>query len=199
MNFTNLPDFGRRKMALYILKELDRLYGENSINIVETGTIRRNDKMYMLGDGHLTKAWGWYASITNSYVWTVDIDEKAIDVCKEVTKEWSPYISYVCQDSIQFLKEFDQTIHFLYLDSYDSDWTNLETIKAACQHQYNEIISAFDKLHNKCYVLLDDVRKDLKGGKSELSSKYLLDNGYEIKLFMPDDGFGNGQLLLGKI
>jgi hypothetical protein len=199
MKFDNLPTFGRRKMGIYILVQLDIKYGNSPVNIIETGTIRNEDPIYMKGDGHLTKAWAWYVQKKGGRVWTVDIDSTALETCKKVTKQWEGYIEYVQEDSKKFLKEFNKPIHLLYLDSYDSDWANPDIIKAACEHQLVEVENAIDKLDSKAMILLDDVRKDMKGGKSEYSMKYLLENGWKILRFEPDDGYGNGQLLFERI
>ena len=70
---------------------------------------------------------------------------------------------------MNFLKNFNQKIDFLYLDSFDGHFPN------ASDHQLNEIKNSINLLTNNSLVLLDD-----KGSKTNLSSQFLLKNNYKI-------------------
>ena len=67
------------------------------------------------------------------------------------------------------MKNFDQKIDFLYLDSLDGQFEN------ASNHQLNEIKLAENKLHQNSLVLLDD-----KGQKTKLSLEYMTNGQFKI-------------------
>ena len=85
------------------------------------------------------------------------------------TKKNSSFIKFIQDDSLNFLKNFDKKIDFLYLDSLDGQFKN------ASSHQLNEIKFAEKKLHNESLVLLDD-----KGQKTNLSIEYMINNKFKI-------------------
>jgi hypothetical protein len=69
----------------------------------------------------------------------------------------------------------------LYLDSFDTGTP--EQIIGACNHQLKEAQAAINKLGPKSLILLDDIHgsfPDFRGGKGELSIKYLTNNGWKI-------------------
>jgi hypothetical protein len=79
-------------------------------------------------------------------------------------------------DSVNFLKNFDRQIDFLYLDSYDFEKNNPSPSQ---QHHLREIEAAYDKLTPQSIVMIDDC--DLAhGGKGKLVIAYLLDKGWSI-------------------
>jgi len=147
-------------------------------NIVETGTIRaRND---MAGGGFSTLIFGDYAQKYEKNFWTVDILPEAIELSKEITFEFGGSIDYVVSDSVKFLKEFPEKIDLLYLDSMDcpeNDEPDSPNLKASQAHQLKEIEAAYDKLHDKSIILLDD-NNFTNGGKCKLTNKFLLDKGW---------------------
>ena len=80
------------------------------------------------------------------------------------------YIEFYVKDSLIFLKEFNEPIDLLYLDSLDGH----DPI-AASNHQLKEAQIAIKKLHIKSLILLDD-----KGSKTNLSLNFFLSNKYKI-------------------
>lgn len=171
----NSPRTQRSKTFDIALRELHKRFGDNPVNIVETGTIRQlNDR----GDGWSTAVWDAYIKEFGGRVWTCDINENHIGTCIEVTRN-SPNIKYVVDDSINFLKNFQEEIHLLYLDSYDTGGSD-ENIFNACFHQLKEIVVVLKKLHPKALIMLDDVPQDFKNGKGELSIPFIIGNGFEI-------------------
>ena len=92
---------------------------------------------------------------------------KTLEKC--LPKKNSSFIKFIQDDSLNFLKNFDKKIDFLYLDSLDGQFKN------ASNHQLNEIKFAEKKLHNKSLVLLDD-----KGQKTNLSIEYMINNKFKI-------------------
>ena len=143
-------------------------------NIVETGTSRGKVKFFFFKkynwkDGMSTIMFAEYAKHVNGMLHTCDISSQNIQNAKDFTKKYSNNIKYYIDDSVNFLKEFKNRIDFLYLDSLDGHDPH-----AASKHQYNEIKNSMNKLHQKSIVLLDD-----KGTKTNLSLKFLLENGFK--------------------
>ena len=164
--------FKRRFCSMYKALELLNALKNSNINIVEIGTLRDNNK----GGGHSTYKFGEYCSKLGGKVHTVDILPEAIEYSIKATWEYQPWIKYYIQYSEVFLNNFTEKIDLLYLDGYDSTPKNEHK---ASEKQLNEIKAALPKLKHKCIVLLDDA--DLpEGGKAKFSSKFLIDNGFEL-------------------
>jgi predicted O-methyltransferase YrrM len=149
--------------------------------IVETGTTRQKHNWH--GDGCSTIIYADFcAQFKNQkaspHVWTCDISKENIEMCKEVTKEYKEHITYVVDDSINFLSKFDDPIDFLYLDSYDA--SKGKDILAS-EHNLKEAKISIDKLHESSVILLDDSRVNgEKIGKGIYSIPYLKDNGWKL-------------------
>jgi len=148
------------------------LLDKEKTNFVETGTARKNhincpDKNERACDGCSTVLFGEYVKLFGGHVWTCDINENNINNCKMGTEEYKNYITYVVDDSLKFLLNFNLTIDFLYLDSVDG-WDSTPH-----EHQLQEIKIALPKLHKKTIVLLDDL-----GSKTNLSIPFLKENGW---------------------
>lgn len=156
---------------------LNLLHQRGGNNIIETGTTRAlND---FGGAGMATIFFGDYCKHYNKHLWTVDILPEAIELSKGLTTEYADNITYVTDDSLHFLKEFDQKIDLLYLDSYDYPIDEDEQLAFESQsHQLNEFKEAEDKLHDKSIVILDD-NAWAKGGKCKLTKEYLIGKGWE--------------------
>lgn len=157
---------GTLKIALSLLDQ------NKPNNFVETGTTRKNylttPSVYdRAADGGSTIIFGDYASRCNGHVWTCDIEALNIENCKIATEEYKNYITYVVDDSLNFLNNFNEKIDFLYLDSVDSDSPN------ANEHQLKEIQLAYRNLHKKTIILLDDL-----GSKTNLSIPFLKENNW---------------------
>ena len=144
-------------------------------NIVETGTARGKIKFFFFKkynwkDGMSTIMFAEYAKYFNGMLYTCDISDKNMKNAKNFTKEFSKNIKYFVDDSVNFLKNFNNKIDLLYLDSLDG-----HNPGAASLHQLNEIKSAMDKLSNESLILLDD-----KGTKTNLSIDYLEKQSFYI-------------------
>jgi Methyltransferase domain len=141
-------------------------------NFVETGTTRKNKishscKFDRGGDGCSTVLFGDYVKKYGGHVWTCDISRDNIESCKIATEHCKENITYVVDDSLNFLKNFNDKIDFLYLDSLDGNLPN------CADHQLNEVILSEDKLHDHSVILLDDI-----GTKTALSIPYLRQKGW---------------------
>jgi len=165
--------FETMKKALELLKE------RNGWRIVETGTTRMKDDW---GAGMSTFIFGSYCKEFGGHVSTVDISPQNMDVCREVTKEYSEFIDYVEGDSLTYLSQYALPIDLLYLDSVDCPIEiktpeDSKELYFAQNHQLSEITLGLPKLSKEGIVLLDDNAFE-HGGKTALSKQYLKDQGW---------------------
>ncbi len=145
------------------------------MNIVETGTTRQADDW---GAGMSTTIFGSFCRKYNKRLWTVDIDSKAIELCRTITKIYNAHIEYVVSDSVDFLLKYPEKIDLLYLDSLDCpehDVSDSPRVVEAQEHQLKEVKAAQDKLVDNSIILLDDSGFE-SGGKTKLARKFLRDN-----------------------
>ena len=171
---------GRKESFDFTLQEVYKRWKLCPINIVETGTTRKKAHEEVSWDGNSSSVWGKWVSLVRGQAWTCDISQENIEECKRWTKEWNNRITYVVDDSINFLSEFDAQIDLLYLDSFDTSGNDRNIIELACQHQLREINVIYNNLREDSLILLDDVRDDLKGGKSEYCIPFLINKGWKI-------------------
>lgn len=118
---------------------------------------------------------------------TVDVVSSHIERCKVITEDFSHFISYHVQDSLEFLKRYDSSkkIDLLYLDT--GDMTPIEPT-ALLQLEEVKIVVARDLISKEGLILIDDVKNttprkfgDLSGlGKSKYALPFLLDHGFEV-------------------
>ena len=156
-------------------KTLKLSYERGLKTIVETGTARGKTKFFFIKkynwkDGMSTPMFAEYAKCTSGKLHTCDISSVNINNAKKFTSDYSKYITFYIQDSLEFLKEFKYSIDLLYLDSLDG-----HDPVAASNHQLMEAQIAIKKLHNKSLILLDD-----KGSKTNLSIDFLKKNSFKI-------------------
>ena len=169
-NYDN-PKNIRFKSFEFALLEANR---RNHKILVETGVARGKIKFIFFRkinwlDGMSTLLFSDYANFINGHVYSCDINKKNINNAKKFTKKNSNFITFIRDDSLNFLKNFEKKIDFLYLDSLDGQFAN------ASEHQLNEIKLASKNLHQKSLVLLDD-----KGIKTNLSIEYMINNNFKI-------------------
>lgn len=146
-------------------------------NIVETGTTRLAEDW---GAGYSTMIFGSVCKTFNHHLWTVDIDPRNIETCKVLTANFADILTYVVDDSHNFLKNFNEKIALLYLDSVDFPLDGSDPLPCQ-QHQLNEFKLAEKNLTDKSIVLLDD--NDFPGGgKTRLTKNYLFNTGWRCVL-----------------
>ena len=142
--------------------------------IVETGVARGKIKFFFIKkfnwkDGMSTLLFSEYAKYKNGHLYSCDIEKKNVKNAEFFCKKNKKYCSFYTDDSLNFLRNFEQKIEFLYLDSMDGQ------LKGASEHQLKEFKTAEDKLAKNCLVLLDD-----KGTKTNLSIDYMLSKNFKI-------------------
>lgn len=144
---------------------------------VETGCIRMKDDW---GAGMSTLVFADVCKRNNSHLFTVDNNPDALYVCRNITKEFAEVVTYVENDSVAFLQEFNQSIDFLYLDSMDCPEYDAPTSTRLIQsqiHQLTEMQTAIDKLSSDPVILLDDNQFE-NGGKTRLTKVFLQERGF---------------------
>ncbi len=166
------PDNHRHQTFSYVLKLMEE---RNVKIVVETGTAR-DGTANCLGDGCSTVIFADWADDHDAQVFSVDIDPEALSCAAGAIPEKKHRVNFIESDSINFLKNFGQTIDFLYLDSFDFEsWNPLPSQ----QHHLAEIKAALPWLGENSIVMIDDC--DLPdGGKGTLVIAYLIEKGWKI-------------------
>lgn len=171
--FMNTNGCGGRRHTFDIALQL--LENRKLKTIVETGTARGGN-MAFCGDGGFTIVFGYWAHLNNAHLFSVDISDVALANAKTMVSDYLGSVHLVQDDSVHFLKHFNQVIDFLYLDSFDFDKNNPEPSQL---HHLYEIEAAYNKLAPNAVVMIDDC--DLPhGGKGKLVISYLLKKGWYI-------------------
>ncbi len=153
---------------------LEEAFRRNLKIIVETGVARGKQNFLFFSkfnwnDGMSTLIFSEYASYVDGHLHACDINPRSIKNAKKFTNKFKDKVTFYVEDSILFLRNLKKKIDFLYLDSLDGQYPN------ASEHQLNEIKNSIKILHKNSLVLLDD-----KGGKTNLSKNYMIDNGLTI-------------------
>ena len=153
---------------------LNEAYKRNHRILVETGVSRGKQKLFFFvkknwKDGMSTMIFSDFVKEVDGHMYSCDINNKNITNAKKFVKNNLNFITFINDDSLNFLNSLNQEIDFLYLDSLDAQ------VEGANEHQLNEIKIALPKLKKNSLILLDD-----KGAKTKLSTSYLLDKNYKI-------------------
>lgn len=156
------------------LKAMELMTERGVKTVVETGTSRYG-AANCLWDGCSTLIFSDWAKENNAIIYSVDIDQNAILAAEAALEPPTDHVVFVHSDSVEFLRNFNQTIDFLYLDSYDFE---LDNPGPSQQHHLNEIIAALPFLAEESIILIDDC--DLPhGGKGKLAIEYLEAHGWK--------------------
>lgn len=173
-------NFGKRRVTF--AKVLQLLEENNAKIMVETGTSRKGLKGCKK-DGAATIIFGKWAQKNGAVVHSVDISEDSVAGSqKEVNNQGlSDVVTVHLNDSLKFLKEFDQKIDFLYLDSYDYSKKDKEIQVKSQEHHLKEFQIIESKLSDKSIVLIDDCKLP-GGGKGKSVVEYMKKNGWKVLL-----------------
>lgn len=172
LNKYNLPKNIRFES---IYKSLSIANSRNLKIFVETGTGRGKKKFFIFNkynwkDGMSTLIFADYVKHNNGKLFSCDISKVNVNNAIKFTKKFRNYITFILDDSVNYLTNLNFNIDFLYLDSLDGNKPD-----EASLHQLKEIKSAINKLHKNSLVLLDD-----KLTKGKFSLKFLLEKKYKI-------------------
>jgi len=170
-----------RKRQITFLKTLELLNQIGAKVIIETGT-SRDGLRGARSQGAATIVFGKWAQKNNAFMHSVDISKDSVDVAQhEVdTLGLNKNVQIHLSDSIEFLKNFNQEVDFLYLDSYD--YSEDPEVQLKSQHHHLYEFKAIERmLHKNTIVLIDDC--DLPGGgKGKLAIEYMLANSWAVIL-----------------
>lgn len=171
-------NFRRRRVTF--AKTLKLLDQRNVKTIIETGTSREGLKNTK-GDGGATIVFGKWAQQNNAKMHSVDISEDSVKGSQsEVDNQnLNDTVMVHLNDSLEFLKTFNQPVDFLYLDSYDYSKTDEEIQKKSQEHHLKEFKIIEDKLHKNSIVLIDDCGLP-GGGKGKTVIEYMLKKNWKI-------------------
>jgi hypothetical protein len=145
----------REKTFRRIFQYLDQLDGP--INIVETGCARLENNW--AGDGQSTVLFDKYINTrdTKSQVLTVDINSQNVIECQKLVSKRTVVSN---DDSVHFLSNLavsfqknNQSISFLYLDSFDLD---MDYWFQSAAHHLKELTSVMRCIDNRTLVVVDD-------------------------------------------
>ena len=155
---------------------LNLITERNVKTIVETGTSRHGSRN-CAGDGCSTVIFAEWATNHGAAVYSVDINPQAIQSAMNALPiYYQESVNFITGDSVNFLFNFEKTIDFLYLDSYDFE---VSKPMPSQLHHFREIVAAYPWLTPDSIVMIDDC--DLPhGGKGKLAIKYLLDHGWVV-------------------
>lgn len=171
-------NFRRRRITF--AKVLKLLKERNAKTIVETGTSRKGLDGAK-SDGAATIVFGKWAQQNGAKLHSVDISEDSVKGSQhEVHKQGlSDVVTVHLNDSIEFLKNFNEPIDLLYLDSYDYSKTDQDIQRKSQEHHLKEFKIVEDRLHKNTIVLIDDCRLP-GGGKGKTVVDYMLKNNWKI-------------------
>ena len=132
-----------------IVKTLkDHFSVEGPINIIETGA------SHNWNDGMMGLFFAQISQQTGGKMWMVDIDENIISRAKQIFQdEGITCVEFVVDDSVSFLKKFNDKVDLVHLDSWDLDLMNPFP---SALHGWREFDAIKDKLTNDTIVIVDD-------------------------------------------
>lgn len=167
----------RRNMFRKVMKLLDQTQAKM---LVETGT-SRTGLAGSRGDGAATIVFGKWAKMNAAFLHSVDINEQAIAGSRQevMAQNLGDCVQLHLSDSVAFLKNFEQKVDFLYLDSYDYSKDDLEVQRKSQEHHLKEFKAIENKLHDKSIVLIDDCGLP-NGGKGKTVIAYMKQHGWKV-------------------
>lgn len=171
-------NFRRRRVTF--AKTLQLLDKRKAKMIIETGTSREGLKNTK-GDGAATIVFGIWAKQNNAKMHSVDINEASVKSSQnEIDLQGlSNTVTVHLNDSLEFLKTFEDTVDFLYLDSYDYSRTDTDIQTKSQEHHLKEFKLIENKLHDKSIVLIDDCGLP-GGGKGKTVVEYMLKRDWKV-------------------
>ncbi|MDD7884995.1 class I SAM-dependent methyltransferase [Flavivirga sp. 57AJ16] len=171
-------NFRRRRVTF--AKTLKLLDERKAKMIVETGTSREGLKNTK-GDGGATIVFGKWAQQNNAKMHSVDISEDSVKGAQDEinVQGLNQTVTVHLNDSLEFLKNFEDTVDFLYLDSYDYSKTDTDIQIKSQEHHLKEFKLIENKLHDNSVVLIDDCGLP-GGGKGKTVVEYMLKKDWKV-------------------
>ena len=171
-------NFRRRRITF--AKTLKLLNERKAKKLIETGTSREGLKNTK-GDGGATIVFGKWAQQNNAKMHSVDISEDSVKGSQdEINIQGLDHIVTIhLNDSLEFLKTFEESVDFLYLDSYDYSKTDTDIQIKSQEHHLKEFKLIENKLHDNSVVLIDDCGLP-GGGKGKTVVEYMLKKDWKV-------------------
>ncbi|CAG9312504.1 unnamed protein product [Blepharisma stoltei] len=157
------------------LSALKLMIDRNSYRLIETGSYRASDDKFCVRDGCGTLIFSQFAFLTDREFTSIDIDQETVEISREAVSFFGDNTRLIWSDSIEYLSKINETIDFLYLDSFDYDENSPELSQ---EHHLVEIMETYNKLHKDSIILLDDCNLPYEG-KCKLVGEFLVENGWE--------------------
>ena len=141
--------------------------------MVETGCVRAHDDW--AGAGSSTLVLGLYCQATGGSLTSIDINPRNLEVAKQETRGLDA-ISFCQGDSNTVLRESNQQIDVLLLDSLDTEAANHR------EHCQSEVEAAMSRLHRTSLIVIDDTvyESGRYKGKGAFAVPWLLDRGWGV-------------------
>lgn len=156
---------------------LDLIKDRKAKVLVETGTARDGINNY-IGDGGSTAIFADWLKNNEGELYSVDISAENLAGAANGINDTTGKVHFIQNDSVVFLQEFNRPIDFLYLDSFDFNFSNPGPSQ---QHHLKEIIAAYPLLTKDCVVMVDDSDRYMPGGgKGKLVIDYLTERGWKV-------------------
>jgi hypothetical protein len=162
---------GKRKDDF--LKLITLMINKNIKNLVETGSIRKEDNFQ--GDGCSTLIFSDYSKFNNARFTSIDIDPN----CGDIIKKLKLNVNFVNQNSLIYLHNRKEDIDFIYLDSFDYE-KNLE--HESSLHHLFELMAILPKLKSGSIIAVDDNYSKQGNGKGRYIKEYFSSLGIKPML-----------------
>lgn len=134
-------------------------------------------------DGHSSALW----ARTGAEFYAVDVEPAVVDNTRKIIEERNlgTNATILCQDGLEFLRNFEKKIDLLYLDAWDVDLPN------SAERHLEAYFVARPKLNNRHLILIDDTDLYWDGkefqhsmgafsGKGALMVPQAIKDGYEL-------------------
>lgn len=149
------------RKALELLEQRSAPY-----TICETGCMRcEPTEEAARNDGSSTLLWDAFIRCHSGKVYSCEIDQ---DACEMAASHVSDACTFLIGDSVRRLRNIEDKLDLLYLDSFDLSWMNPHP---SALHHIQEMTSASALLRPGSLVLIDDCGPD--GGKGLYVANWL--------------------------
>lgn len=137
-----------RQVDTIVSAVLGKVKPNGPINIIETGASQSWQ------DGMMGTFFANIAKQTGGKMWVVDIDPTIIAKSKRAFAELDlEFVEFFTEDSVQFLKNFNEHVDIVHLDSWDLD---LRDSLPSALHGWREFEAIEAKLNTGTIVIVDD-------------------------------------------
>ena len=170
------PPYGRKE-SFDLVEQL--LINRNDMEMLEIGMTRNVNGIG--GDGYSTPFFSYIANMTKSRFTSIDISEKNKNICINILNKYEllmDNIILIVADALEYLKNWNKAIDFLYLDAWDYTFGKEEKF-AQCHLNAFKLIENY--LKPDSLILIDDIlNHQTYEGKGKYLIPYMLNNHYKL-------------------